>query len=133
MVPTCAPAHPPIENSQVAEDEDEVGSDSDAETDQNTVSATHATAEPMQLDMSEDHIRVGSPDDCSNNLDSDFHLLAVSQSGNSSEHHHHGGLDRAGSMHRRPLKDPMSSSVQPPHSGDILVSSLLYIYDYFKF
>ena len=40
------------------------------------------TAEPselMQLEMSED-IRVGSPDDGSNNFDSDFQLLAVTSS-----------------------------------------------------
>jgi len=37
-------------------------------------------SELMQLEMPED-IRVGSPNDGSNNLDSDFHLLAVSQGG----------------------------------------------------
>ena len=45
------------------------------------VGAAVVTTEPselMQLDMSED-IRLGSPDDASNNLDSDFHLLAVTQ------------------------------------------------------
>nr|CBY88797.1 basic helix-loop-helix transcription factor [Humulus lupulus] len=49
---------------------------------QNTSGEAVVPAEPselMQLDMSED-IRLGSPDDGSNNLDSDFHLLAVSQS-----------------------------------------------------
>ncbi|KAI3449622.1 hypothetical protein Pfo_006287 [Paulownia fortunei] len=129
LLPTCAPTHPTFENSQVAdeEDEDDVESDSDAETGrvdslsgtQNTLTeggTTHATGEPMQLDMSQD-IRLGSPYDGSNNLDSDFHLLAVSQPGTSSEHHPHGDLHRAGSMHRWPLKDPMSSSLQPPHSG----------------
>lgn len=35
-------------------------------------------SELMQLEMSED-IKLGSPEDGSNNLNSDFHLLAVSQ------------------------------------------------------
>ncbi|PON55299.1 Basic helix-loop-helix transcription factor [Parasponia andersonii] len=71
------------------DDQEEVDSDSEAEMDRNNgrsisadqnTPATTVAVEPselMQLDMSED-IRLGSPDDGSNNLDSDFHLLAVS-------------------------------------------------------
>ncbi|PIN25844.1 hypothetical protein CDL12_01396 [Handroanthus impetiginosus] len=63
----------------------------------------------MQLDMSED-IRLGSPpDDGSNNLDSDFNLLAVSQSGNTAVHH----------RDRWPVKDHTSASLQPLQSGNL--------------
>nr|AII25878.1 anthocyanin-activating bHLH3 [Erythranthe lewisii] len=87
--------------------------------------AAHSTGhhEPMQVDIviSENIIRVRTPDDdCSNDLDSNFHLLAVSQPGVSTEHCG-GGLDHTpGSVHTWPLKDdiPMSSTPQPPsHSG----------------
>ncbi|XP_050236215.1 transcription factor BHLH42 [Mercurialis annua] len=90
--------HPPTNPNQEEEDEedeDEEGSDSEAETDRNynlfvrlssdetqniqaPVTETMAGAtepnELMQLGMSED-IRLGSPDDGSNNFDSDFHLI----------------------------------------------------------
>lgn len=83
-------------DSDSEEEEDE--EDEEAETGRDDVIGGHhgltvsernppevaAAAEPselMQLEMSED-IRLGSPDDASNNLDSDFHLLGVSQSGN---------------------------------------------------
>ncbi|XP_028804153.1 basic helix-loop-helix protein A [Neltuma alba] len=89
-----SPATPPAPNNHMNEDDeeedDEEGeSDSEAETARNchptstpeaSGVAAATAAEPselMQLEMSED-IRVGSPDDGSNNLDSDFHLLAVS-------------------------------------------------------
>ncbi|KAK6164704.1 hypothetical protein DH2020_001568 [Rehmannia glutinosa] len=109
--PTSAPTYPPLYNSHVAYDqEEEVESDSDAEA-QNTLT------EPMQLDVCKD-IGFGSPDDGSNNLNSDFHLLAVSRHGHSPEDHHgDGGFARAESMEMWPLKDPMSSSLQPPQSG----------------
>ncbi|KAM6541218.1 hypothetical protein CsatB_005665 [Cannabis sativa] len=76
------------EDEMDEEEDEEVGeSDSEAEIGRiggpknSSAEAVVAAAEPselMQLDMSED-IRLGSPDDGSNNLDSDFHLLAVSQ------------------------------------------------------
>ncbi|KAF7804758.1 basic helix-loop-helix protein A-like [Senna tora] len=81
------PATPAPNNVHMDED-DEADSDSEtrnsgpmATADACGVAVVTAAAEPselMQLEMSED-IRVGSPDDGSNNLDSDFHLLAVSQ------------------------------------------------------
>lgn len=58
------------------------------------ISMVHGEAEPselMLLEMSED-IRIGSPDDGSNNLDSDMHMLGLNQSvhhpGHESTHHH---------------------------------------------
>ncbi|XP_054801736.1 basic helix-loop-helix protein A [Prosopis cineraria] len=89
-----SPATPAAPNNHMNEDdeeddEEEADSDSEAETARNSrpTSTPNASgvpaataAEPselMQLEMSED-IRVGSPDDGSNNLDSDFHMLAVS-------------------------------------------------------
>lgn len=73
------------------EEEEEAESGSDEETGRRMAGGTPVpdmeaatAAEPselMQLEMPED-IRVGSPNDGSNNLDSDFHLLAVSQGGN---------------------------------------------------
>ncbi|GMH27748.1 hypothetical protein Nepgr_029591 [Nepenthes gracilis] len=74
------------------EEEEEAESDSEAETGRNSrpmstqnpqnqalTSAGQGTAaELMQLEMSED-IRIGSPDDASNTLESDFHMMGVSQ------------------------------------------------------
>ncbi|KAK6141420.1 hypothetical protein DH2020_024825 [Rehmannia glutinosa] len=84
--PTRAPTYPPLDNSHVADDQEgeEVESDSDAET-RNTLT------EPMQLDHMCKDVWVGSPDGGSNNLNSDFHLLAVSRHGNFEEDHHGGG------------------------------------------
>ncbi|KAH7517203.1 hypothetical protein FEM48_Zijuj09G0037600 [Ziziphus jujuba var. spinosa] len=113
------------------EDEVEADSDSEAETGRDnalTVSAQNlpvsdsaAAAEPselMQLEMSED-IRLGSPDDASNNLDSDFHLLAVSQSGNHPEdHQRRADSYRAESTRRWPMvTDTLESGLQPPPSS----------------
>ncbi|KAL7200669.1 hypothetical protein ACSBR1_032569 [Camellia fascicularis] len=72
----------------------------------------------MQLEMSED-IRLGSPDDGSNNLDSEFQLLAASQAGNPADQHRRADSYRAESIRRWPvLQDPLSSSLQaPPPSG----------------
>ncbi|KAL8055002.1 hypothetical protein ABFX02_04G027900 [Erythranthe guttata] len=96
---------------------------------ENTVDAdgtTHSTGhEPMQVDIiiSENIIRVGTPDDdCSNDLDSNFHLLAVSPPGISTEHHPGGGgLDKPGiSVQTWQLKDdPMTTTLQPPHSAGL--------------
>ncbi|KAL9263341.1 Transcription factor BHLH42-like protein [Drosera capensis] len=76
-------------------DDDDGESDSEAETGRNSrpISTGHmnldgrnqpfliAAAQPselMQLEMSED-IRLGSPDDASNNLESEFHMMGMSQ------------------------------------------------------
>ncbi|KAI9080294.1 hypothetical protein K1719_037688 [Acacia pycnantha] len=92
-----SPATPPAPNNHINEDDDEddeeeADSDSEAETARNSgptstpeasgvaVATAAEPSELMQLEMSED-IRVGSPDDGSNNLDSDFHMLAVSHPG----------------------------------------------------
>lgn len=106
------------------EDEEEEGdSDSEAETgrhspanapqnslecglNQHGVTPAQVPAEPselMQLEMSED-IRLGSPDDCSNNLDSEMHLLAASHSGAGPiDHHRHAESYRAESTRTWPL------------------------------
>lgn len=78
------------EDEEEDEEDDEVESGSEDETDQgHNQHATSITevAEPselMQIEMPDD-IRIGSPNDGSNNLDSDFHLLAVSNQGNLSK------------------------------------------------
>lgn len=83
------------------------------------VAGSHTAAEPselIQLEMSEG-IRLGSPDDGSNNLDSDFHMLAVSQPGSSVDHQRRADSYRAESARRWPmLQDPLCSSglQQPP-------------------
>uniref|UniRef100_A0A2N9GWJ1 BHLH domain-containing protein n=1 Tax=Fagus sylvatica TaxID=28930 RepID=A0A2N9GWJ1_FAGSY len=147
--PAYATASPPInanpedeedeeedQEEEEEEDEEEGESDSEAETGPNgrpmaapnpQVVGVAAAAEPselMQLEMSED-IRLGSPDDASNNLDSDFHMLAVTQSGNPTTNHHHhhqrrANSYRADSARRWPmLQEPLNSGiqVQPPSSG----------------
>ncbi|XVF21791.1 hypothetical protein REPUB_Repub12eG0120400 [Reevesia pubescens] len=108
------------------EEEEEPQSDS-AETGRNNhqlpaqnTQAVAAAAEPselMQLEMSED-IRLGSPDDASNNLDSDFHMLAVSQSGNAADQQRRADSFRAESSRRwQMLQEPMSDSFPQPSSG----------------
>ncbi|PON63924.1 Basic helix-loop-helix transcription factor [Trema orientale] len=109
------------------DDQEEVDSDSEAEAemdrnngrpisaDPNTPATTVAVepSELMQLDMSED-IRLGSPDDGSNNLDSDFHLLAVSSQ---PEHHlcQPDHLYREESTKRWPLvPDPTTGNIGLP-------------------
>ncbi|KAL7112872.1 hypothetical protein ACP275_04G028200 [Erythranthe tilingii] len=92
---------------------------------ENTVDAdgtTHPTGhDPMQVDIiiSQNIIRVATPDDdCSNDLDSNFHLLAVSPPRISTEHHR--GLDMPGvaAVQTWQLKDdPMTTTLQPPHSA----------------
>lgn len=109
------------------EEEDEAEIDSGDETGRNaSQTSMHDTldmvgvepSELIQLEMSDD-IRVGSPNDGSNNLGSGFHLLAVSQHGNPS-----GGSDsyRAESTQRwAPTQDPLGSlQVQLPPSGKTL-------------
>lgn len=126
-----AVADPPVnanpdDEEEEEEDEDEDGdSDSEAETGRNNraIEATQSPqgtaaappAEPselMQLEMSED-IRLGSPDDGSNNLDSDFHMLAVRQSANPMNHQRQADLYRAESTRRWPLmQEPLGSGIQ---------------------
>ncbi|XP_058197863.1 transcription factor BHLH42 isoform X2 [Rhododendron vialii] len=145
-IPTTvyAPVNPPVNPNQIdeeeeeeeeeedeeEEEEDEEGeSESEADTGRNqnpgVVNVAHAAAaepsELMQLEMSED-IRLGSPDDGSNNLDSaEFQLLAASQGGNTVDHQRRADSYRAESTRRWPLlQDPMSSSLQPPPSGPAL-------------
>lgn len=76
-------------------------------------------SELMQLDLSED-IRLGSPDDASNNLDSDFHMLAVSQS--PADQQRRSDSLRAESCQRWSpvLQEPLNGSrVQPPSGEDM--------------
>ncbi|KAL7151381.1 hypothetical protein ABFS83_04G026900 [Erythranthe nasuta] len=129
---TPAAVVPPTHEPTFFDDDDEVaetggiGSLSPAENTVDADGTTHSTGhEPMQVDIiiSENIIRVGSPDDdCSNDLDSNFHLLAVSPPGISTEHHPGGGgLDKPGiSVQTWQLKDdPMTSNLQPPHSAGL--------------
>ncbi|KAM1169385.1 hypothetical protein ACFX13_031886 [Malus domestica] len=118
------------------EEDDGAESDSEAETGPNggaivpaanPPQALAAVAEPselMQLEMSED-IRLGSPDDASNNLDSDFHLLALSQSRNPADQQRQADSYRAESTRRWPsVQEPLSSGLQPPHSGPLALEEL---------
>ncbi|KAJ8547517.1 hypothetical protein K7X08_011103 [Anisodus acutangulus] len=85
-----------VEEDEEEEEEDKEEEDDDeAELDSHSIaiqSGVSAAANPiaaeaselMQLDMSE-AIRLGSPDDGSNNMDSDFHLVGVSQAGNTAD------------------------------------------------
>ncbi|KAK9161235.1 hypothetical protein Syun_007576 [Stephania yunnanensis] len=95
------------------EEDDAAESDSVVETGHRSASVahhvpmTHANAGPselMQLDMSED-IRLGSPDDGSNNLDSDLHMVVANQS-----------TGPSGSTRRRWASLP-DNSLQPPVSS----------------
>ncbi|CAN4093419.1 unnamed protein product [Withania somnifera] len=73
------------------EEEEEENHDDEAELDSDSIAIQSGVgvanpvaaeaSELMQLDMSE-VIRLGSPDDGSNNMDSDFHLVGVSQAEN---------------------------------------------------
>ncbi|XWS36288.1 hypothetical protein CRYUN_Cryun20dG0072700 [Craigia yunnanensis] len=130
--PMYAAADPPVNANQEDDDEEdddeeepesdstETGRNSSQVPAQNNQAAVAAVAEPselMQLEMSED-IRLGSPDDVSNNLDSDFHMLTVSQSGNPANQQRLADSFRAESSRRwSMLQEPMSNSLQPPSSG----------------
>lgn len=138
---TTAAVNPPAAAQQAADDEEdeedeeeeeEAESDSEAEMDQvagrqpggqNTqgVVGTAEQSELMQLEMSED-IRLGSPDDGSNNLDSDFHMLTVNnQAGkiNLADHQRRINEFRAESSRRwQVMQDPMRSTLQTPPSGN---------------
>lgn len=73
------------EEDEDENENDEVELDWDSIAIQRGVGAANPIAaeasELMQIDMSE-AIRLGSPDDGSNNMDTDFHLDGVSQAGN---------------------------------------------------
>ncbi|OMP05030.1 hypothetical protein COLO4_09107 [Corchorus olitorius] len=91
---------------------------------QNAQAVAAEPSELMQLEMSED-IRLGSPDDASNNLDSDFHMLTVSQTGNPAEQQRRADSFRAESSRRwQMVQDPMSCSFQPPSSGPATLDEL---------
>lgn len=141
--PAISPAVNPNQDDvdEDDEDEDEADSESEADTVRNSnrtasmpgasgAAAAAAAAEPselMQLEMSED-IRVGSPDDGSNNLESDFHLLAMRQTGNP-DHDRRADSYRAESTRRwgsaqDPMGGPGGLQVQLPVSGKPLASSL---------
>ncbi|XP_024017340.1 basic helix-loop-helix protein A isoform X1 [Morus notabilis] len=125
---------PPADANQEVDDEEaddeEADPDSEAEMEHNgrPLSAQNLpveAAEPselMQLEMLED-IRLGSPDDGSNNLNSDFHLLAVSQPRSPGELPRQ--LDsscRAESTRRWPLQpDPSCSGLPVLPSGPSLL------------
>ncbi|XP_038682780.1 transcription factor BHLH42-like isoform X2 [Tripterygium wilfordii] len=101
------------------EEEEEEELDSEIQTERNTIAVpaqnVEAIAEPselMQLEMSED-IRLGSPDDGSNNLDSGFNMLggntnAVDQQGRAESFRDE--LTRRWQV----VQDPLSGSLQPP-------------------
>ncbi|XAR61213.1 hypothetical protein NMG60_11034852 [Bertholletia excelsa] len=117
------------------DDEEEGDSDLEADTEPNAqalvqdAGVAHAATEPnelMQLDMSED-IRLGSPDDGSNHLDSDFQLLAVASEENLANHQHLAESCRAESTPSWPLlqgQDPLSGCLQPPTPGGSALEEL---------
>ncbi|KAK8532534.1 hypothetical protein V6N13_131855 [Hibiscus sabdariffa] len=149
--PPCSAADPPVnatqEDDDNVDDDDEDEDDNDEEEDedeepesysaetgrnilqvptQNTqavtaVAALEQPSELMQLEMSED-INLGSPDDASYNLDSDFHMLAVSQSGNPTEHRRRGESNGRWQMLQE--VEPMRGRVQPPSTGHLPLDEL---------
>ncbi|CAA3002055.1 basic helix-loop-helix A [Olea europaea subsp. europaea] len=124
MLPIHTPI-PPGNTSQMEEDS-EAEFDSDTKEDyidshprdQNTdtVPQSDCAEQIMQLDMSED-IRVRSPDDGLNNMDSNFYLVPVAEPKRLKHNQCHGGLYRAESVNwLTPLNDPLRNSLPPPHS-----------------
>ncbi|KAL0419913.1 UNVERIFIED_CONTAM: Transcription factor [Sesamum radiatum] len=108
---------------------DDQDSDSDAETGRvdtltlpaqppNVITTADQPSELMELDMSED-IRLGSPDDGSNNLDPDFHLHDANPPQTSSEERPRRGdlLGRPEAMHRWLRQKEPIASLQPPESS----------------
>ncbi|KAL0389519.1 UNVERIFIED_CONTAM: Transcription factor [Sesamum calycinum] len=115
---------------------DDQDSDSDAETGRvdtltlpaqppNVITTADQPSELMELDMSED-IRLGSPDDGSNNLDPDFHLHDANPPQTSSEERHRRGdlLGRPEAMHRWLRQKEPIASLQPPESSGMSVDIL---------
>nr|BCU83576.1 basic helix-loop-helix transcription factor [Dianthus caryophyllus] len=117
---TTAPRHPPPPTNRVEDDDDyedkncvdEVGSDSEAQT-----NVTHAQPiELMQLEMPDD-IRLGSPEDASNNLDLDFPPMTQRVAPSSHHHHREGDSVKATESTRMwpPVQQPsISSNSFPP-------------------
>eukprot|EP00257_Ricinus_communis_P017221 XP_015575616.1 basic helix-loop-helix protein A [Ricinus communis] len=116
--PPTNPNQDEEEEEEDEDDEEEDGSDSETETGRNNrtiageAQIETAAAEPselMQLEMSED-IRLGSPDDGSNNLESEFHLIGSRNQDLQSRVESF----RAESARRWALvHDPLSSRLQP--------------------
>ncbi|KAL3725582.1 hypothetical protein ACJRO7_030588 [Eucalyptus globulus] len=129
-VPSYAPADPPAaanqgdEEEEDDDDEEEEGeSDSEAETGRQGAAAAaqnpHGAgpannAEPSEFEMSED-IRLGSPDDGSNNLDSDFPMLTINST--AADHQRQVDSFRAETTRRwQMMQDPARSGLQTPPS-----------------
>ncbi|KAK9733531.1 hypothetical protein RND81_04G073400 [Saponaria officinalis] len=97
------------------DDDTEVGSDSETQT---NITTTAQPIELMQLEMPDD-IRLGSPEDASNNLDSEFPPM-THQVATPSNHHHYSRVDSvkaAESTRMWPLMQQpslSSNSFQPP-------------------
>ncbi|KAL7226649.1 hypothetical protein ACSBR1_021694 [Camellia fascicularis] len=118
------------EEDEEEQDEEDSEADSGAHQNPHDLSPGLAEAEPvavepselMQVEMSED-IRVGSPDDGSNNLDWEFRVLAVSQAGNPADNQR-----RAESTRRWPvLQDRLNNGLQlPPPSGGPALEELAH-------
>jgi len=113
------------EEDEEDEEDDEVESESGDETGGRNRRATSLTAivepsELMQIEMPDD-IRIGSPNDGSNNLDSDFHLLVVSNQGNPLGHVDSYKTDST--QRWGPIEDPVGNSlqIQLPSSGKLVV------------
>ncbi|XP_042047048.1 transcription factor BHLH42-like isoform X2 [Salvia splendens] len=113
---SSSPGYYSLASQMAEEEEEEVGSDSDQVG--GLTPPNQNLAEAMHLDLSDQDIRVGSPDHSSNNLGSNFHHLAVTQRGTSSEH---GGIDKDVTVHRWPCKDPIiTRSFRSSHSADLI-------------
>lgn len=110
------------EEDEEDEEDDEVESESEDETGGRYRRATSMTAivepsELMQIEMPDD-IRVGSPNDGSNNLDSDFHLLVVSNQGNPSGHVDSYKTDST--QRWVPIEEPVGNSLQVQLPSSVL-------------
>lgn len=110
------------EEDEEDEEDDEVESESEDETGGRYRRATSMAAivepsELMQIEMPDD-IRVGSPNDGSNNLDSDFHLLVVSNQGNPSGHVDSYKTDST--QRWVPIEEPVGNSLQVQLPSSVL-------------
>ncbi|KAK8688476.1 hypothetical protein V6N13_087241 [Hibiscus sabdariffa] len=111
--------NPNLEDNNDDDDDEEEEQEND---DEEPEVAMGEPSELMQLEMSED-IRLGSPDDASNNLDIDFHMLAVSQSGNQQDDA--SDSFRAESCWRsQMLQEPTNSGLQSRFSGPEFLDGL---------
>ncbi|KAL4355169.1 hypothetical protein GQ457_06G029370 [Hibiscus cannabinus] len=123
LPPMHAVLNPNLEDDDDDDEEQENDEDDDEEPELDCAEvAAGEPSELMQLEMSED-IRLGSPEDASNNLDIDFHMLAVSQGGNQRDD----ALDsfRAESCWRsQMLQEPTNSGLQSRFSGPEFLDGL---------